>query len=101
MSGNWIAARRKVEAEGRCRFCCDTRNLQAAHVIPRSLGGGMNADSVIPLCATCHEAQHDGLIELLPWLTRDEQAEAVRVVGIARAFRYLAPSAYHGVREGA
>lgn len=96
MTRNWDAARRKVEAEGRCRRCRRTENLQAAHVIPRSLGGGMNADSVIVLCLDCHQAQHLGKFELLPLLTRDEQAEAVRVVGIARAFRYLAPSAYDG-----
>ncbi len=79
----------KVLAEQRCRNCGSPYNLEAAHTIPRSLGGKLGPDSVIPLCAFCHRAQHEHRVELLPLLNRDEQVEAVRAVGLARAYRYL------------
>lgn len=86
-------ARQKVADEGRCRSCGvpdSLHPLDAAHTIPRSLGGKATYDSVIPLCRACHDAQHrGGELELLPLMTRDEQVEAVRAVGIARAYRYL------------
>ncbi len=84
----WSTAREKVDA-GPCRACLATGHMDPAHTIPRSLGGGQSADSVIPLCRGCHDDQHAGYIELLPLLTRDEEVEAVRVLGIARAMRYL------------
>jgi len=83
------AARRKVEAEGRCRSCGSRYQLETAHTIPRSLGGKRGPDSVIPLCAACHRSQHDHKLGLLPLMTRDEQVEATRAVGLARAYRYL------------
>jgi 5-methylcytosine-specific restriction endonuclease McrA len=83
------AARRKVASEGRCRNCGSRDQLEAAHTIPRSLGGKLGADSILPLCAYCHRAQHDHRLELLPLMNRDEQVEAVRAIGIARAYRYL------------
>ena len=89
MKRDWKAARRKVEREGRCRNCGSPYDLESAHLIPRSLGGKMNEDSVIPLCAFCHRQQHAGHLELLPLMTREEQVEATRAVGIARAYRYL------------
>lgn len=83
------AIRRKVANEGRCRNCGSRQRLDPAHTIPRSLGGGSHADSVIPLCRSCHDAQHRGEIEMLALMTTEEQVEAVRVVGIARAYRVL------------
>lgn len=82
------AARRKVHGQP-CRNCGSRQNIDCAHVIPKSLGGRNLPQSVIGLCRRCHRAQHEGRLELLPLLTRDEQMEAVRVLGIARAFRYL------------
>lgn len=87
---DWSAAARKVADEGRCRNCGSSQQLEAAHVVARSLGGGQSADAVIPLCHSCHRLQHDhGRLEILPLLNRDEQIEAVRVLGIARAYSYL------------
>ena len=83
------AVQRKIEAEGRCRNCGSRQNLEGAHTIPRSLGGKLGPDSVIPLCAYCHREQHAHRLELLPLMNREEQAEAARVLGIARAYRYL------------
>lgn len=85
----WEAAVAKVAAEGRCRACGSRSGLQAAHTIPRSLGGGFVAESVIPLCADCHARQHAGNLRLGPLLEAGEWAEAERVVGAARAHRYL------------
>ena len=83
------AIHRKVWREGRCRNCGSRDQLDPAHHIPRSLGGKNLAESVIPLCRRCHDAQHRNELELLPLMTRDEQMEAVRIVGIARAYSYL------------
>lgn len=83
----------KVADEGQCRSCGvpdSIHGLDPAHTIPRSLGGKDNYDSVISLCRACHDEQHRNRdFELLPLMTRDEQVEAVRAVGLARAYRYL------------
>lgn len=84
-----IAIRRKIEREGRCRNCGSRDNLDAAHTIPRSLGGKNLPASVIGLCRRCHEASHAHRLEMLPLMTRSEEIEAVRVVGIARAYHLL------------
>ena len=82
----------KIRDSGRCRVCGvpDTIHaLDPAHVIPKSLGGKNNYESVIPLCRACHDAQHRKEFELLPHLTRAEEAEAVWAVGLGKAYRYL------------
>lgn len=92
----------KVTDEGECRSCGvpdSIHGLDPAHVIPKSLGGKNNYESVIPLCRACHDAQHRGEIELLPLMTRSEQVEAVRAVGLARAYRYLTNRTEAGNRE--
>lgn len=82
----------KVRDSGRCRVCGvpDTIHaLDPAHVIPKSLGGRNNYESVIAMCRACHDAQHRKEFELLPHLTRAEEAEAVWAVGLGKAYRYL------------
>ena len=88
---DWTAARAKVEAEGVCRLCRRAGTLEAAHVLPRSLGGGMAEDAIVPLCPHCHRDYDAGAADLLPVLTKDEQAEAVRVVGLTRALAIISP----------
>lgn len=85
----WDRAVKKCREEGRCRNCGSRQNLETCHSIPRSLGGKFTPDSVLPLCAFCHREQHAHRLELLPLMTRAEQVEAVRAVGIARAYSYL------------
>ena len=70
---------------GACRVCGNTYQLENCHVIPRSLGG----TQTIWMCSTCHRAQHAHEIELAPYLTREEAAQAVMDVGLGRAYRYL------------
>jgi 5-methylcytosine-specific restriction endonuclease McrA len=88
---DWTAARTKVVREGTCRLCNRAGTLEAAHVIPRSLGGGQESDSTIPLCPHCHRDYDAGAADLLPVLTKDEQAEAVRLVGLTRALAIISP----------
>jgi hypothetical protein len=90
---DWTAAHRKVEDELYCRVC-DKQADDAAHIVPRSLGGGMTADAIVPLCRGHHTAYDAHKLDLLEHLTYEEQSEAVRVIGIERARQRLAPSLY-------
>ena len=87
---DWTAARDKVEREGVCRVCgTGSLKLDAAHVIPRSLNptdGAMLEESIVPLCRACHTATDSHELDLLPYLTVEEQAAAVHAAqGIERA----------------
>ena len=101
MSGrDWSVAHAKIKAEGKCRVAhCSRPAGDAAHVIPRSLGGGQEADSTVPLCRPHHTAYDAHELDLLPYLTLDEQAEAVRIVGIERARKRLAPTAHQAAEK--
>ena len=89
MRRDWKAARAKVDREGCCRVCGIGGRLEAAHIIPRSLGGEQREESIVPLCPACHRAYDGGRLDLLPYLTFEEQAEAVRVLGMSRAMRRI------------
>lgn len=105
MKRDWTEAWLKVRSEGHCRVCGSVFQLDPAHVIDRSIGGKQEADSIVPLCRSCHDA-YDGsgpngqTLDLLPHLTKDEQAEAVRVLGLTRALARLCPSENHRRVEG-
>ena len=82
----------KIADEGKCRCCGvpeEIHPLDPAHTVAKSIGGKDTYNSVIPLCRACHDAQHRHEIDLLPLMTREEQVEAVRAIGLARAYRYL------------
>lgn len=91
MKRSWAAARAKVEAEGHCRACGSTQNLEAAHIVPRSrigpLGAAEDPRNIVPLCPQCHRDQHAGALELLPLLRLDEQGYAASLVGLTEATR--------------
>ncbi len=104
----WDSARAKVDREARCRCCGETWNLQAAHTIGRvhdelvELEDGtailfVDPEDVIPLCAECHRAYDARELCLLPVMTLDEQAAAVRLVGIERALHRLSGNMRVGV----
>lgn len=95
---DWSDARAKVDAEGACRVCSAAQvRLEAAHTIgrvhdrPRIPGGPLWVDplDVVPLCVDDHRAYDARRLDLLPHLSREEQAAAVAHVGIARALRRL------------
>ena len=107
---SWDEARDKVEEEGACRVCStpdgalvDGRRvwLEAAHVVPKGRadevlegprGGRIRRvprDAVVPLCAPgrCH-AQYDAhALDLLPFLFPPEEQFAVKVLGLAGAYK--------------
>ena len=91
MRRDWKQARLKVEAEGRCRVCKRSGELDAAHVIPRSLSpieGSQDADAIVPLCRACHTKYDHHQLDLLPYLSLGEQQAATRQAGgILSAFR--------------
>lgn len=87
---DWTAAYEKLEREGRCRVAgCEGWPLDPAHIAPRSLGGGQSADAILPLCREHHRAYDSHRLDLLPLLSPAEQVEAVRILGLARAYRRL------------
>jgi len=95
MKRDWRAARAKVDQEGRCRVCGARNGLQAAHTIGRKYDdrrtGVVDPRDIVPLCAHDHAAFDQRRLDLLPYLTLDEQARAVEHVGIERARNRLAP----------
>ena len=92
---DWAWARMKVESEGRCRVCQSAGQVDAAHVLGRkydSNDGVVQPDDVIPLCRSCHEKYDLRKLGVLPYLSLEEQAAAVRLVGIVRTLRRVDPS---------
>lgn len=95
MARHWSAAHEKVKAEAICRVCSlgagsMTIPVDPAHIIPRSRvkpGPGEDPRNICPLCRDCHRAFDEGKLDLLPYLTRDEQAYAVELVGLYEAYR--------------
>jgi hypothetical protein len=101
----WAAAIEKVRRSP-CRVCKTRGRSQAAHIIRRGLADvdrrvidkdsgrvvtvkEVLPDSVVPLCVECHQLYDDHRLDLLPYLTRDEEIDAVRAVGIARAYKII------------
>jgi hypothetical protein len=109
----WAPARTKVEEERCCRICKRTdRPLEAAHVLGREHDEPMVVDGritktllvhparVIPACgpfpAGCHGDIDMRRINLLPYLTLDEQIQAVKDAGGVEAARIrLEPVAHN------
>lgn len=96
MRRDWTAARAKVAEERICRVCAlgeyiiTSVPLDAAHIIPRSRvkpGPGEDPRNVVPLCRLCHAAYDECRLDLLPFLSLEEQAFAVGLVGMHEAYR--------------
>lgn len=84
------AAREKVEREGGCRVCGAPADVcDAAHTWNRGQGGAGfdDPDAVVPLCSRikggdgCHDDYDAHRLDLLPYLTADEQVALVRYAG--------------------
>ena len=84
---DWTAAWEKIADDPFCRVCGARDMIDPAHVVPRSRGADCEADAVVGLCRSCHTDYDGGRLELLPHLTRADQVHAVRLVGIAEAYR--------------
>lgn len=92
MTRDWEAARAKVDAEDRCRNCGQWHSIQAAHIIPRSRvkpGPGEDPRNIVPLCGVCHHLFDAARLDILPVLTREEQAYAVELVGTVEAIQRM------------
>lgn len=50
--------RARIGALG-CRICGETRCVQLAHAVPKSIGGAV----CIPLCPTCHKCYDEGELD--------------------------------------
>lgn len=99
---DWSAAWEKVEREQTCRVCTAPAT-DPAHLVHRSVGGTMDPDLIAPLCRAHHQAFDGGDLDLLPYLRLDEQAAAVRVAGLHRAYLRLTgtrPSELEAARLG-
>jgi hypothetical protein len=86
-------ARAKVDAEGVCRVCGTSRDLQAAHIAYRRYDPKVAKkravvvpDDICPLCRSCHEKYDQHRLDLLPYLSLREQGRAAYLLGIARAY---------------
>jgi hypothetical protein len=108
---DWTDARAKAEEEGCCRICkTKARKIEAAHVLGRehdepkvnkATGEALkelhvHPDRIVPLCGPFPEGCHGDVdynrVNLVHYLTIDEQVQAVRDAGgIAPAFTALAP----------
>jgi 5-methylcytosine-specific restriction endonuclease McrA len=91
MKRAWAPARAKCDEAGQCRVC-GAENPEAAHIIPRSQVGpprGEHPDNIVPLCRECHRNYDQGRLDLLPFLTRSEQAKAVELHGLIGALRRI------------
>jgi hypothetical protein len=106
---DWVSARAKVDDEGRCRVSRDCQgHIEAAHVIGREhdrrvhLPGRpddwwfeVDAASIAPLCRHHHKLYDAHRLDLLPFLTVEEQTRAVADAGgIELARRRTAPLSY-------
>jgi hypothetical protein len=86
-------AQRAAVAGRPCIVCGAEHRVDAAHLIPRSLGGCGDPLCVVPLCRRpCHRAYDSGELDLLPHLesaSRAQLAHAVGHVGLIGALRRI------------
>lgn len=94
MPRDWTEPSRKARAES-CRVCHDPYT-DPAHIIDRSLvqpGVGENEHNIVPLCRQHHTLYDVHQLDLLPYLTRMEQATAVFLLGLEAAYRRITGAA--------
>lgn len=100
MKRDWVDARAKCDGEAGCRVC-GWPFIEAAHVSGRRYDTEredgvvyVHPDSVIPLCAEHHHSYDEHTLDLLPYLSLEEQADAALRLGLERAYRRLTPSIF-------
>jgi hypothetical protein len=85
--------RQRAAVAGRpCIVCGAAHGVDAAHLIPKSLGGCGDARCVTALCRACDRAYDSGELDLLPHLEpawRAQLAHAVEHVGLIGALRRI------------
>ena len=91
MRRDWKAARAKCDHEEVCRVC-GQYGVEAAHTIGRSHdppNGKVRPEDICPLCPEHHRQYDARQLDILAYLSYEEQAAAVEHVGILRALRRL------------
>jgi hypothetical protein len=98
MKRDMAAGRRKAEEQG-CRLCASRFAVEAAHILPRSrimAGPAEDPRNIIGLCGLrgcdAHRCFDAGTLDILPYLSLDEQSYIVGLVGIAEAYRRVTGS---------
>jgi hypothetical protein len=87
---NWKKARQKVDLEGGCRVCGSDYMIEAAHSsYIRFDDNTVDPDRVIPLCKQCHMKYDAHELDILAYISYEEQAIVVRDLGIVRAYKRL------------
>jgi hypothetical protein len=81
--------KRKIKREGArvAHLLTVPISVDPAHITPRALGGCDHEDCVIGLPRTLHRQYDDGKLDILPFLSLEEQAHAVAHLGILGALR--------------
>ena len=81
----------------RCQYCHGKKKdskLEVHHIVYRSRGGSDDAENLITLCHTCHEALHDGTIVLkLTGKKRGTQRYATQMNSIRKQLLIRYPEA--------
>lgn len=75
--------------------------IDPAHIVSRAMGGCDHEDCIVPLPRFIHRLFDEGKFDLLPWLTREEQAHAVSHLGILGALKRTTGETYEPQPEGA
>lgn len=68
----------------RCWCCGHESKLQKCHIVPKSLGGSLNPENIIPLCAQCHDKAPDVVdkSEMFRWV--GDQQNPISGLGLGR-----------------
>jgi len=87
---NWKKAREKVDSESECRVCGSNYMVEAAHTsYVRFDGNTVDPERIVPLCKQCHMAYDSHSLDILAYLSYEEQAVVVKDLGIVRAYKRL------------
>lgn len=70
-----------------------------AHIVPRTQGGCDSEHCICPLPRLLHDLYDDGKLDLLPWLTLEEQAHAASHAGLLGALKRTSTDTYVPQRE--
>lgn len=94
--------RAKAKTQG-CRITAyhyQDAQVDPAHVTPRGIGGCDHEDCVIGLRRDLHGSYDEGNLDILPYLTLEEQAHAVSHLGILGALKRTTGETYVPQPEG-
>lgn len=75
--------------------------IDPAHIAPRPQGGCDSEHCICPLPRLLHELYDEGKLDLLPWLTKEEQAHAALHLGLQAAIKRTTGERYVPARPGA